>query len=90
MDDLDSGEMVRGLPLLKFENGHLCAVCECGKQSKTGHPVPIEKSISKALELLHIDLCGTLAIESLHHKKYILVIIDDYTRFMWVFFLRLK
>ena len=34
MNDLVSGEMVRGLPLLKFENDHLCAACECGQQSK--------------------------------------------------------
>ena len=82
--------MVRGLPLLKFENDHLCAACECGKQSKKGHPVVIKKSISDPLELLHIDLCGPSTVESLHHKKYILVIVDDFTRFTWVFFLRLK
>ena len=90
MNDLVSGEIVRGLPLLKFGNDHLCAACECGKQSKNGHPFIIEKSISEPLELLHIDLCGPSTVESLHHKKYILVIVDDFTRFTWVFFLRLK
>ena len=90
MNDLVSGEMVRGFPLLKFENDHLCAACECGKQSKKGHPIIIEKSNSKPLELLHIDRCGPSIVESLHHKKYILVIVDDFTRFTWVFFLRLK
>ena len=69
MNDLVSGEMVRGLPPLKFESDHLCAACECGKQSKKGHPVIIEKSISEPLELLHIDLCGPYIVESLHHKK---------------------
>lgn len=50
----------------------------------------IENSISEPLELLHIDHCGLFAVKILHHKTYILVIIDDYTRFIWVFFIRLK
>mgnify|MGYP001555789039 CR=1 FL=1 len=57
MNDLVYGEMERGLPLLKFENDHLCAACECGKQSKKGHPIIIEKFIVEPLELLRIDLC---------------------------------
>ena len=90
MNAIVSGEMIRGQPIRKFDNDHLCVACECGKKSKKGHPVIIEKSILKPLELLHIDLCGPSTIESLHHKKYILVIVDDFTRFTWVFFLRLK
>lgn len=78
------------LPLLKFENNHLCVACKCEKQSKKVHPILIEKSISKLLKLLHIDLCGLSAIESFHHEKYILMIVGDYIRFTWVFFLRLK
>ena len=58
MKDLVSGEMVRVLPILKFENDHICDAWECGKQSKKGHHVIIEKLISEPLELLHIDLCG--------------------------------
>lgn len=80
--------MVRVLPLLKFDNYHLCHACKYWKQSKKGHPVLIEKYIFEPLELLHIDLCGPSAVEMLHHKKYILVIFDDYTRFTWGSFLR--
>nr|GEZ00323.1 Gag-Pol polyprotein [Tanacetum cinerariifolium] len=39
---------------------------------------------------LHMDLCGPMRIESINKKKYILVIVDDYTRFGWVRFLRTK
>ena len=67
--------MVQGLPLLKFENDHLYDACECGKQSKKGHPVIIENSISEPLELSHIDICRPSTIESLHHKNHILVIV---------------
>jgi transposase InsO family protein len=40
--------------------------------------------------MLHMDLCGPMRVESINGKKYILVIIDDYSRYTWVKFLRLK
>ncbi|GKD44071.1 retrovirus-related pol polyprotein from transposon TNT 1-94 [Tanacetum coccineum] len=42
------------------------------------------------LYLLHMDLCGSMRVESINGKKYILVIVDDYSRFTWVKFLRSK
>nr|GEX86731.1 hypothetical protein [Tanacetum cinerariifolium] len=38
----------------------------------------------------HLDLCGPIRVESVNGKKYILVIVDDYSRFTWVKFLRSK
>lgn len=85
-----TGEMVRGLPLLKFDNNILCTACDYGKQTKGSHPLVVDSSIAEPLELVHIDLCGLSTIASLHPKKYILFIIDGYTCFTTVFFLRLK
>ncbi|GJV70123.1 retrovirus-related pol polyprotein from transposon TNT 1-94 [Tanacetum coccineum] len=42
------------------------------------------------LELLHMDLCGPMRVASINRKKYILVIVDDYSRYTWVYFLHLK
>nr|GEZ82834.1 hypothetical protein [Tanacetum cinerariifolium] len=42
------------------------------------------------LYLLHMDFCGSMRVESVNGKKYILVIVDDYSRFTWVKFLRSK
>ena len=84
------GDHVRGLPLLKFEKEHLCAACEMSKQGRRSHPTRINTKIVEALELLHIDLCGPSAIESIGGSKYILVIVDDFSRFTWVFFLKQK
>ncbi|GJR70820.1 retrovirus-related pol polyprotein from transposon TNT 1-94, partial [Tanacetum coccineum] len=42
------------------------------------------------LELIHRDLCGPMRVESINGKKYILVIVDDYSRYTWVYFLRTK
>ncbi|GJX29610.1 retrovirus-related pol polyprotein from transposon TNT 1-94 [Tanacetum coccineum] len=38
----------------------------------------------------HLDLCGPMRVTSVNGKKYILVIVDDYSRFTWVKFLRSK
>ncbi|GJU26801.1 retrovirus-related pol polyprotein from transposon TNT 1-94 [Tanacetum coccineum] len=42
------------------------------------------------LNLLHMDLCGPMRVASINGKKYILVIIDDYSRYTWTLFLRSK
>ncbi|GJZ33617.1 putative ribonuclease H-like domain-containing protein [Tanacetum coccineum] len=44
----------------------------------------------KKLYLLHMDLCGPMRVASVNGKKYILVIVDDYSRFTWVKCLRSK
>ncbi|GJV56929.1 putative ribonuclease H-like domain-containing protein [Tanacetum coccineum] len=46
--------------------------------------------ITKPLFMLHIDLFGPTFVSSLMHKKYCLVVTDDYSRFTWVFFLTTK
>ncbi|GJZ06642.1 retrovirus-related pol polyprotein from transposon TNT 1-94 [Tanacetum coccineum] len=45
---------------------------------------------SSFLHTLHMDLCGPMRVQSINGKKYILVIVDDYSRFTWVKFLRSK
>ena len=45
---------------------------------------------SRPLELLHIDLMGSTRVQSLGGKKYILVVVDDFTRYTWVVHLKDK
>ncbi|XP_023729721.1 uncharacterized protein LOC111877429 [Lactuca sativa] len=66
------GDLVQGLPLLKYDREHLCATCELGKKSWKSHSTIINSKINKPLELLHIDLCGPSAIKSVGGNKYIL------------------
>ncbi|GKF82107.1 retrovirus-related pol polyprotein from transposon TNT 1-94 [Tanacetum coccineum] len=44
----------------------------------------------EVLHTLHMDLCGPMRVQGINGKKYILVIVDDYSRFIWVKFLRSK
>nr|GEZ35186.1 retrovirus-related Pol polyprotein from transposon TNT 1-94 [Tanacetum cinerariifolium] len=82
--------LVRGLLKLKFEKDHLCSVCAVGKSTKKIHKPKSEDTNQEKLYLLHMDLCGPMHVESVNGKKYILVIVDDYSRFTWVKFLRSK
>nr|GFB66707.1 retrovirus-related Pol polyprotein from transposon TNT 1-94 [Tanacetum cinerariifolium] len=82
--------LVRGLPKLKFEKDHLCLACAMGKSTKKTHKPKSEDTNQEKLYLLHMDLCGPIRVESINGKKYIIVIIDDYSRFTWVKFLRSK
>ena len=47
-------------------------------------------STSRPLELLHMDLCGPMSTLSLSGKQYILVVVEDFTRFTWTCFLAHK
>nr|GEX43207.1 integrase, catalytic region, zinc finger, CCHC-type, peptidase aspartic, catalytic [Tanacetum cinerariifolium] len=82
--------LVRGLPKLKFEKDHLCSACAMGKSKKKSHKPKFEDTNQEKLYLLYMDLCGPMHIKSVNGKKYILVIVDDYSRFIWVKCLRSK
>ncbi|GJR79964.1 retrovirus-related pol polyprotein from transposon TNT 1-94 [Tanacetum coccineum] len=82
--------LVRGLPKLKYQKDHLFSACALGKSKKHSHKPKAEDSIQEKLYLLHMDLCGLMRIQSINGRKYILVIVYDYSWFTWVKFLRLK
>nr|GFA59667.1 hypothetical protein [Tanacetum cinerariifolium] len=82
--------LVRRLSKLKFEKDHLCSACAMGKSTKKTHKPKSEDTNQEKLYLLHMDLCEPMRVKSVNRKKYILVIVDDYSRFTWVKFLRSK
>nr|GEZ68333.1 retrovirus-related Pol polyprotein from transposon TNT 1-94 [Tanacetum cinerariifolium] len=61
-----------------------------GKSTKKTHKPKSEDTNQEKLYLLHMDLCGPMRVKSVNGKKYILVIVDDYSRFTWVKLLRSK
>ncbi|XP_072090534.1 uncharacterized protein [Arachis hypogaea] len=83
-------DLVRGLPNIKFDKDITCDACQMGKQIKTSFKPKEDVSTKKLLELLHLDLFGPTKTQSLGGKSYGMVIVDDYTRFGWVFFLAHK
>ncbi|GKB94966.1 retrovirus-related pol polyprotein from transposon TNT 1-94, partial [Tanacetum coccineum] len=90
INDLARKDLVRGLPRLKYEKDHLCSACQLGKSKKFSHKPKSENTNMEVLHTLHMDLCGPMRVQSINGKKYILVIVDDYSRFTWVKFLSSK
>ncbi|GJZ35670.1 retrovirus-related pol polyprotein from transposon TNT 1-94, partial [Tanacetum coccineum] len=80
INDLVRKDLVRGLPRLKFEKDHLCFACQLGKSKKHTHSPKTENTNLEVLNTLHMVLCGPTRVQTINGKKYILVIVDDYSR----------
>ena len=83
-------DAVVGLPKLEKIDKCICGPCQIGKQIKSKHPSVASVQTSRPLELLHIDLMGPAKVQSLGGKKYILVVVDDFTRYTRVVLLKDK
>nr|GEY09767.1 uncharacterized mitochondrial protein AtMg00810-like [Tanacetum cinerariifolium] len=82
--------LVRRLPKLKYQKDHLCSAYALSKSKKHSHKPKAEDSIQEKLYILHMDLYRPMRIQSINGRKYILIIVDDYSRFTWVKFLHSK
>nr|GEZ84712.1 retrovirus-related Pol polyprotein from transposon TNT 1-94 [Tanacetum cinerariifolium] len=90
INDPAKNDLVAGLPKFKYHKEHLCPSCEQRKSKRASHPPKPVPNSRQRVHLLHIDLCGPMRIASINGKRYVLVIVDDYSRYTWVHFLRSK
>nr|GFC17425.1 retrotransposon protein, putative, Ty1-copia subclass [Tanacetum cinerariifolium] len=90
INDLARNDLIAGLSRFKYHKEHLCPSCEQRKSKRASHPPKPVPNSRQRLHLLHMDLCGPMRISSINGKRYILVIVDDYSRYTWVHFLRSK
>jgi hypothetical protein len=87
---LQKEKHILGLTNVVFEKDRLCSASQARKQVGAHHPAKNILSLSRPLKLLHMDLIGQIAYISISGNKYGLVIVDDFSRFTWVFFLQDK
>nr|GEY55727.1 hypothetical protein [Tanacetum cinerariifolium] len=87
---LSKNDIMVGLPKLKFVKDHLCSSCKLGKAKRKSFHTKLTPSSKRGLQLLHMDLCGPMRVASINGKRYVLVIVDDYSRYTWTHFLRSK
>ncbi|GJU30558.1 retrovirus-related pol polyprotein from transposon TNT 1-94 [Tanacetum coccineum] len=66
---LSKNNIVNGLPKLKFVKDHLCSSCELGKAKRKSFHTKTTPSSKRRLQLLHMDLCGPMRVESINGKK---------------------
>ncbi|GKE46175.1 retrovirus-related pol polyprotein from transposon TNT 1-94 [Tanacetum coccineum] len=90
LNKLAKDSLARGIPRLKFQKDHLCSACALEKSKKSSHQPKAKHTNQEKLYLLHMNLCGSMRMASINGKRYILVIVDDYSGFTWVRFLKTK
>ncbi|GJY60961.1 retrovirus-related pol polyprotein from transposon TNT 1-94 [Tanacetum coccineum] len=90
LNKLAKDGLARGIPRLKFQKDHLCSAFALGKSKKSSHQPKAKDTNQEKLYLLHMYLCGPMRVASINEKRYILVIVDNYSRFTWVRFLKAK
>nr|GEZ14796.1 hypothetical protein [Tanacetum cinerariifolium] len=71
-------------------NSNTVIASSTGKKQKSLTPTQTCFELKQRLHLLHMDLCGPMRVASINGKRYVLVIVDDYSRYTWVYFLRTK
>jgi hypothetical protein len=76
--------------LIKFEIDLVCAPCHHGKMITTFHSLVNTMMIERPRQLLDMDIVSPSRVRSMGGKWYVLVIVDDYSRYSWVFFLESK
>jgi transposase InsO family protein len=79
--------LVRGLPKLKYQKDLVCAPCRHGKMVAASHLPLTSVMTERPCKLLHMDLVGPARVCSAGGKWFVLVIVDDYSCYAWVFFL---
>lgn len=82
-------QLVVGLPTLKVES-ETCGSCLLGKQTRRPFSNATTYRASEALELVHGDLCGPITPPTAGNNRYIFVLIDDYSRYMWSILMKEK
>jgi hypothetical protein len=83
-------EIVKDLPKMEKTVKGICGSCQLGKQTRAAHKKTSGILTSRNLELLHMDHMGPTRTASLGGKRYILVIVDDFSRYSWAIPFRKK
>ncbi|KAL0405347.1 UNVERIFIED_CONTAM: Retrovirus-related Pol polyprotein from transposon RE2 [Sesamum latifolium] len=89
LDTMMKKSMLKGLPKLEVRRDTVCAGCQYGK----AHQLPYEKSNFRAkepLELIHSDVFGPVRQASIGGMKYMVTFIYDFSRYVWVYFMKNK
>ncbi|KAL0340336.1 UNVERIFIED_CONTAM: Retrovirus-related Pol polyprotein from transposon TNT 1-94 [Sesamum radiatum] len=91
LQQISSKRLLDGLPTLK--NVHEDVVCQGCQYGKSHHHLPFKMSSNRrttSLELIHTDLMGPTRTPSCSHNHYVMVLVDDYSRYTWTYFLKEK
>lgn len=86
---LSRRDMVRGLPKIRRVEEY-CDGCALGKQHRTPFPSASSFRAQQSLELVHTDLCGLISPTTPGGNNYFLLVVDDFSRYMWIEIIKVK
>lgn len=81
--------MVKGFPKV-VQPKDVCVGCLQSKQTRKQMPTKSNFCAAKVLELVHGDLCGPITPATAAGNRYVFLLVDDYSRAMWIYFLKSK
>ncbi|CAN1825372.1 Retrovirus-related Pol polyprotein from transposon TNT 1-94 [Linum perenne] len=90
LSKLSSLDLVKGLPKLDKTKDFFCDACAKGKQTRSSFKSKSDISSKECLDLIHLDLFGPASSSSLGGKSYVFVLVDDFSRYSWIFMLSSK
>ena len=82
MSTMIKRDLVIGIPKISVEK-ETCSSCVLGKKTRHVFPKASSYRASSVHELIHGDLCGPITPSTPSKKRYIFVLIDDHSRYMW-------
>lgn len=82
-------DMVTGFPRISQPKG-VCNGCLMAKQTRKPIPAQAQYSASRKLELIHADLCGPISPTTSAGNRYFFLLVDDFSRVMWIYMLKNK
>nr|ABB47474.1 retrotransposon protein, putative, unclassified [Oryza sativa Japonica Group] len=83
-------DLVRGLPKLKKDLDLVCTPCRHAKMVASSHAPIVFVMVDALGQLLHMDIVDPARVQSVGGKWYVLVIVDDFSSYSWVFFMATK
>ena len=86
---LGTSDLVKGVPAINHPT-QVCEACLAGKHSRKSFPDQTTFRAARPLEQVYADLCGPITPATQSGNRYILLIVDDHSRFMWTFMLKTK
>ena len=86
---MSTKQLVRGMPVID-RVAEYCDGCALGKQHRAPFPQATAYRAERGLELVHTNLCGPITPTTPGGNKYFLLVVDDYSRYMWLALRRSK
>lgn len=88
LQQMSAGNLYREAFIHDFSQLPFCEVCVRAKHTKAPYPKDGSLRAEGILQLVHVDLCEPVSVTSLGGGRYFLTIVDDFSRYVWVYILK--